>query len=234
MAEQQERTSVAYTTRAEELRASPPMFRSALLDRATRVHPAVVPTLFVPIIAAFGVFAIDRGLAVGGLVLWVLAGYLVWTLTEYWLHRIVFHFAPEDGLGARLHWMIHGVHHDHPNDPLRLVMPPSASLPLGALFVGAFHLALPAAGANGLCAGFFAGYLAYDMTHYLLHHRVPRSRLGRRLREHHMRHHFQDDSVAFGISAPWWDVVFGTAPPRSRRQSSVGSDPAAVSPQTRS
>ncbi len=39
---------------------------------------------------------------------------------------MIFHFEPEEGIGARLHWMVHGVHHDHPNDPLRLVMPPAA------------------------------------------------------------------------------------------------------------
>ena len=26
-----------------------------------------------------------------------------------------------------------------------------------------------------------------------------------------MRHHFQDDRIGYGISAPWWDNVFGTA-----------------------
>ena len=26
-----------------------------------------------------------------------LGGYALWTLFEYWLHRIVFHFEPEDG-----------------------------------------------------------------------------------------------------------------------------------------
>jgi sterol desaturase/sphingolipid hydroxylase (fatty acid hydroxylase superfamily) len=31
-----------------------------------------------------------------------------------------------------------------------------------------------------------------------------------------MRHHFQDDTRGFGVSAPWWDKVFGTAP-RPRR-----------------
>ena len=44
----------------------------------------------------------------------MLGGWLFWTLTEYWLHRLVFHFEPESGPGARLHWIIHGVHHDHP------------------------------------------------------------------------------------------------------------------------
>ena len=106
------------------------MFDSDILDRLSRVHPIVPLVIFVPAIAvAFAVGA--RGepttIQVVGL---VLAGYVFWTLTEYWMHRLIFHFEPEDGIGARLHWIIHGVHHDHPNDPLRLVMPPSVSIPL--------------------------------------------------------------------------------------------------------
>ena len=31
---------------------------------------------------------------------WLLCGYVFWTLTEYWLHRIVFHFEPDSGIGA--------------------------------------------------------------------------------------------------------------------------------------
>lgn len=206
-----------YASRSEELRASPPMFTSPWMDRFTRVHAMVVPALFVPIIVAFGVLAAAEGVGAGALAGWILFGYVVWTFTEYWLHRVVFHFEPQAGLGARLHWMMHGVHHDHPNDPLRLVMPPSASLPLGAVFVVAFQLLLPFGSACALAAGFFAGYLAYDMTHYAVHHRPPKGPIGRTLRELHMRHHFQDDRTGFGVSAPWWDVVFGTAP-RSRRR----------------
>jgi dihydroceramide fatty acyl 2-hydroxylase len=41
--------------------------------------------------------------------------------------------------------------------------------------------------------------------------------MGRRLRELHLRHHFQDDTRGFGISAPYWDRVFRTAPV-SRRE----------------
>lgn len=220
------------------------MFASPLLDQMTRVHPAVVPVLFVPVIVALGVFAADAGLtSPPAFVGWLLAGYLVWTLTEYWLHRIVFHFEPEHGIGARLHWMMHGVHHDHPNDPLRLVMPPSASIPLATMFALAFHKLLPTAEAHALGAGFFAGYLAYDMTHYYVHHFVPKSRLGKLLRENHMRHHFQDDTAGFGVSAPWWDVVFGTTPRQQQQrqaQSPAESAPVApgsatpVVPQTRS
>ena len=54
------------------------------------------------------------------------------------------------------------------------------------------------------------------MMHYYVHHRRPKGPLGRKLRELHMRHHFQDHTRGFGVSAPWWDTVFRT-PPRERR-----------------
>jgi len=190
------------------------MFENRFLDRFTRVHPVVPVLIYVPVIALlleYGVTHVGWG---NGLLL-VAGGYAFWTLTEYWLHRLVFHFEPGGGLGARLHWIIHGVHHDHPNDPMRLVMPPSVSVPLAAAFLGLFVLAVGPDWGIALFSGFIAGYLGYDMLHYHTHHHVPRSRLGRKLRELHMRHHFQDHERGFGVSAPWWDYVFGT--PAKRR-----------------
>ena len=112
------------------------MFESRSLDRLSRVHPIVPPLIFVPIIAV--TFALGQeGIAPLPVIALAAGGYLFWTLTEYWMHRIVFHFEPEEGIGARLHWIIHGVHHDHPNDPMRLVMPPSVSVPLAPAFYGA-------------------------------------------------------------------------------------------------
>ena len=55
------------------------------------------------------------------------------------------------------------------------------------------------------------------MTHYYVHHRRPRGPVGRKLRELHMRHHFQDHTRGFGVSAPWWDVVFRTPTERAAR-----------------
>jgi len=191
------------------------MFDNDLLDRFTRVHPVVPVLLFAPTIAILAYMGLDaRGAEA---VAWIAGGYLFWTLTEYWLHRVVFHFEPEQGIGRRIHWMIHGVHHDHPNDPLRLVMPPSASIPLATAFLLLFWFALGSGRWAAFGAGFLAGYLAYDMLHYYVHHFVPRSGVGRKLRELHMRHHFQDHERGYGVSAPYWDHVFGTAPKRRRR-----------------
>src|SRR6201981_208677 len=145
-------------SRSDVLRASPRMFDSNLLDKLSRVHPAVPPLVFVPVIAILLIEGLVRGS--GWLtIVWILGGYLFWTLTEYWLHRIVFHFEPEQGIGARLHWIIHGVHHDHPNDPLRLVMPPALSVPLAALFVWVFSLVIGSPGFLPFAAAFLAGYL---------------------------------------------------------------------------
>jgi sterol desaturase/sphingolipid hydroxylase (fatty acid hydroxylase superfamily) len=192
------------------------MFRSPWLDRLTRVHHAVPLVIYVPAVLVLLVLGVTGAgvLAAIGL---AAAGWVFWTLTEYWLHRVVFHFEPEQGIGARLHWLIHGVHHDHPNDPLRLVMPPSVSVPLAALFLALFWVVLGAGAAPPFAAGFLGGYLVYDELHYHLHHHRPRTWAGRKLRELHMRHHFQDDERGFGISAPWWDVVFGTVPRRRGR-----------------
>jgi sterol desaturase/sphingolipid hydroxylase (fatty acid hydroxylase superfamily) len=196
--------------RTDVLRASPPMFDSRVLDALSRVHPLVPVLIFLPGIVALMAWGISQVTVLLALVLAV-AGYALWTLFEYWLHRLVFHFEPEAGLGARMHWIIHGVHHDHPNDPMRLVMPPAVSVPLGAVVFGVLYLVFGGRYAPALGAGFFAGYLAYDMTHYYLHHFRPRGRLSRTLRERHMRHHFQDETRGFGISAPYWDDIFKTS-----------------------
>lgn len=197
-------------SRSEILKASPRMFKSDFMDRFSRVHPVVVPIIFVPTILTLTVLgAMDAGLAS---LLWFPGGWLFWTFTEYWLHRLVFHFDADSEWAHRFHFMIHGVHHDHPNDPLRLVMPPAASIPLASGFILLFWSVLPGGSWMVFAGGFLAGYLFYDMLHYHVHHHRPKTALGRKLRELHMRHHFQDHNTGFGVSAPFWDSVFGTKP----------------------
>jgi dihydroceramide fatty acyl 2-hydroxylase len=55
------------------------------------------------------------------------------------------------------------------------------------------------------------------MLHFALHHAHAKNRIAKRLRELHMRHHFEDDACGFAVSAPWWDMVFGTYSPKARR-----------------
>jgi sterol desaturase/sphingolipid hydroxylase (fatty acid hydroxylase superfamily) len=148
----------------------------------------------------------------------MVAGYFTWTLTEYWVHRAVFHFQPRGPRSEYLVWIIHGVHHAHPNDPRRIVALPVVSLPIGAAAATLFWLALPGGLWLPFAAGWGGGYLAYDLLHAYLHVGRPRTALLRWLRARHLRHHFADARRGFGVSAPYWDYVFGTSlPSRSAR-----------------
>ena len=76
------------------------MFESPLLDRFTRVHPIVPVLIFAPAIGLL----LGHGIAwlgLGAALAWALGGYVFWTLTEYWLHRVVFHFEPDERASAR-------------------------------------------------------------------------------------------------------------------------------------
>jgi dihydroceramide fatty acyl 2-hydroxylase len=191
------------------LRASPRLFENPLLDRMSRVHwsmPLVFYTPFVVLLAWLSLRALGP-ISIGCA---ALLGYILWTLTEYLGHRYLFHAEFPGKWGARIHLLIHGVHHDHPNDPLRLVMPPLLSAPIliVAFLVGRVLFGVPLVYPAML--GFMLGYLSYDMVHYYVHHAEPKTRLGRNLRRLHMLHHFRDPEHGFGVSAPWWDKIFRT------------------------
>jgi len=201
--------SQAQDTSPRSLSDSPRIFENPLLDRLSRIDHRVPPLVYGPVIAILAIWAYEReGLA--ATLGFAFTGYLLWTLTEYFGHRYIFHWEMKSPLGARIHFLIHGIHHDYPSDPLRLVMPVLMSLPIMGT---AAALILGLGGQNGpaLLAGFIVGYVAYDMVHFHVHHAEPRTAFGRYLRKTHMLHHFRDPATGFGVSAPWWDVVFGTA-----------------------
>ena len=192
------------------LRASPRLFKSPLLDKLSRVHWSVPLLLYVPVVVALAALSF-RHYKPGSVLLAAMLGYSIWTLVEYFGHRFLFHCDFPGSFGARIHFLIHGVHHEHPNDPLRLVMPALLSGPimLISFLVGGLLFGLPLE--YPVLMGFMAGYLAYDMVHYYVHHGQPKSWAGRTLRRLHMLHHFRDPERGFGVSAPWWDYVFKTA-----------------------
>lgn len=192
------------------LTASPRLFDNTLLDKLSRVHWTVPLYVYLPVISVLVCLSfVEAGVtaAIG----WMIFGYAAWTLTEYFGHRYLFHWQIPGPLGKRLHFLIHGVHHDHPNDPLRLVMPVLLSGPILLLAFGVIALLFGFPLTWPVLAGFTMGYLAYDMVHYHVHHREPTTRFGRMLRRVHMLHHFRDHDRGFGVSAPWWDYVFGTS-----------------------
>jgi sterol desaturase/sphingolipid hydroxylase (fatty acid hydroxylase superfamily) len=193
------------------------MFESDFLERFSRIHPSTPFIAWLPVVAACLVRSFLRhDLAPVGILAAVLAGMFAWTLAEYVLHRWVFHWTNDEPWGRRIHFLLHGVHHDYPNDRDRLVMPLLTSVPLSVLFYAVFVGTLGRTLGEPAFAGFVVGYLFYDGTHYYVHHFVPKGRWGKLLRRHHMTHHFADHDGGFGVSTPLWDVVLGTLPKKRR------------------
>ena len=186
------------------------MFKSGFMEFFTHVHPSVPLILYVPVIGYMLYltysYSVDFVSATGLFVL----GLLVWSLTEYLMHRFVFHFTPRGKLMETAHFVFHGVHHDYPRDSKRLVMPPAVSIPLAFFYYYGFKFLFGVYFIPPFFAGFVVGYLCYDMIHYATHHLRMEKGVWLYLKKHHTRHHYMDPDNNYGVSSPLWDFVFGT------------------------
>lgn len=204
------------------------MFESDFMEFFSHVHPATPHVIYLPLMSyALYVAEAHRGQPLSRVALLFLGGLVIWTFVEYSMHRWVFHYEPKSRWGKRLHFMLHGVHHDYPNDATRLVMPPAVSLPLAVVFYALFVL-LFGRFAPAIFAGLLAGYLFYDTIHYATHHFSMRRGVWQWLKKYHLRHHYQDDEIGFGVSSPLWDYVFRT---RSARRAVPNAESTVASAQ---
>lgn len=123
---------------------------------------------------------------------WLL-GFALWTLAEYWTHRLVLHW---------VYWF--GVHERHHTNPEEFV----EALWWGEL---AFFAAMLAVMPAGLFVGFMSGYLLFVAMHHWMHHRPlkPGTLMYRYARWHGLHHKF--GNCNYGITQPFWDYVFLTA-----------------------
>ena len=194
------------------------IFKSDFLELFTHVHWSVPIILFLPVVV-YCVYraSVNPDLTTSAIVAVFICGLAFWTLTEYVLHRWVFHYEPKSRWGKYLHFMMHGVHHDYPNDSKRLVMPPSVSIPLALLFYGLFTLILGTTHAIPFFGGFILGYIFYDEIHYATHHAPMKFGLWQKMKHHHILHHYHDPGRGYGVSSPLWDYVFGTLDPTEEK-----------------
>ncbi|APR78316.1 Fatty acid hydroxylase [Minicystis rosea] len=186
------------------------MFETPLIERFSRIHPATPFVFWLPVLAYVAYHAVRAGVGAMAFVGLFLLGLLVWTFAEYTLHRWVFHFSGPRPWQRRMFFVLHGVHHDFPQDSDRLVMPLGASIPLGVVFYILFRIVAGATYVDPLFVGFGIGYLAYDGTHYAVHHFRMGSGWGRWIKRYHMIHHHTGLEARYGVSSPLWDWVFGT------------------------
>jgi sterol desaturase/sphingolipid hydroxylase (fatty acid hydroxylase superfamily) len=195
------------------------MFRNGFMESLSKVHYSVPLFIYIPVIAFFiyrSLFVLNN--TIGWFFAYLAGGLFIWTITEYLLHRYIFHFVPKSKWGLRLHFIFHGVHHDYPRDAKRLVMPPSASIPLAILFYLLFLWLVPARMNDAFFAGFLIGYLVYDMVHYAIHHANFKSSVMKSIKQHHMLHHYSDSTKGYGVSSSLWDIFFQSGFNKEKKQ----------------
>ncbi len=193
------------------------LFSNPVLEKLTRTNALVVITTLVLLSLAvfiYGVFAVHIIFLTK--VVYGVIGLLSFTLAEYLIHRFVFHSIE---YSEKITWQfrIHGIHHAFPSDKERLAMP----LPL-AIFLSAFLFFLLrfAIGSTAFFffPGFLLGYACYLLVHYIIHTRRPPNNICRILWKHHYMHHFKDHHKAYGVTTPFWDIVFGTMPSKTSKR----------------
>lgn len=205
-------------------RGKPPtriqVFENQFLEKwFAQAHPITPGVWFGPFVV-WGLWsgAVDFGLMVLPL---FLAGFLITTFIEYCLHRWLFHFNAKTKDERLQLFLLHGYHHEFPNDPMRLVLPPIGIWPV-ALIVAVIWWAVFRSYWFPIFAGTAAGYIAYDWTHYYTHYFNPKRGIGRWLKRYHMLHHHDSPNHRYGITSPLWDLVFGTYLPLNKMVRQAG------------
>lgn len=193
-------------------KGSPQLFSNPFLERLTHTHIAV-PLLIFGCLAAvlFYYGVIEKAFQVPSMILLFLAGLFFFSLVEYLMHRYLYHIPATSERRKKISYTMHGVHHDYPKDKSRLAMPPVLSLFI-ASFLFIIYRAILGDLVFGFLAGFLVGYAAYLAIHYAIHaFKVPDNFM-KILWHHHSIHHYRESDRAFGVSSPFWDIVFGTMP----------------------
>ena len=194
------------------------IFNNIFLEKLTKSNPKTTIVFYSFLIALFFYlnyryntisFAATIGFYIGGIV--------TWTLMEYILHRFIFHIDEYLPFLKRFHYIVHGIHHEYPKDVERLFMPPVPGTII-AFVLFLFWFLFFDLSALAFMAGISNGYLLYSYIHYKVHTK-PSTPLLHKLWVHHAKHHYKFPDKAFGVSSPFWDIVFGTMPPKHKNVS---------------
>jgi sterol desaturase/sphingolipid hydroxylase (fatty acid hydroxylase superfamily) len=186
------------------------MFESNFMEFFSHSHPLIPLVLYLPVVGFMLYLSFwQKNLSIFPVAGLFVIGLLIWTLLEYIIHRYVFHYRAPTRWAQRLHFIVHGSHHDYPNDVTRTSTPPVISIPIAILFYVICALTFGRF-APPVFAGLGIGYIFYETIHYAAHHFVMKGGMWRWVKQNHLQHHYSDDHAGYGVSSPLWDHVFGT------------------------
>ncbi len=144
----------------------------------------------------------------------ILATLVAYPFVEYGVHRFFLHgrFLYRSPRTAALWKRIHFDHHQDPNDLRVLFGAVSNTLP--TLVVATFPIGISIAGWAGAPVAFATAmgcFMVYELCHCMQHLRVnPKIKFLRRLKRHHLLHHFHNEQGNFGITSLFCDRLFGS------------------------
>lgn len=136
-------------------------------------------------------------------------GIFMWTMIEYYFHRIKLHVPIYQGMILNPHY----VHHAFPNLKNKIALSINKNLLIE--FIG-YQVMIRLIGiehfnALHIVLGLHTFLTLYDILHYYFHFgpeiNIP---ILRQLKKNHMKHHFRDSDRGFGVTTTLWDHVFGT------------------------
>ena len=165
-----------------------------------------------PLLLVVSTLVLSRGsLSVVQKGIWFGFGIVSWTFLEYVLHRWILHWSPRGMMNRVLMDRLHILHHNNPADDTQVCIP----LLFSVVVWSAIYLVLWLLGAHNhavllFICGSFLMMIVYDIVHYSTHYMKAKNPYLKILKKHHMQHHFSDHTKRFGVTSPFWDIVFRT------------------------
>jgi len=186
------------------------LYQNGFLEFFTHTTPIFSLSIYVPM----GLFLlwqtliapVHLALTLG----WLMVGFLSWIPLEYLLHRILLHRPIRVISLLQRHALeFHKAHHLFPKDVSRLLNPPVyVFLVLSALYGLAFIGFRTAT--HPLFLGLLSSFVLYDFLHYFYHLRPFSNPVLRKLKRHHLAHHYADPQRRFGVLTTFLDRLLKT------------------------
>lgn len=187
------------------------LFSNPLLEKISRPNAMVVITFFATASVCIFLYGVTNvNITLLSQVVICISGFIFFTLTEYLIHRFIYH-SGEYKNKKNWQFKIHGVHHAYPRDKERLAMPLVLAIIIAAI-VFLITWTIMASYTLLFFPGFIAGYAFYLFVHFIIHTRRPPKNTFRILWKHHYIHHYKEENKAFGVTSPFWDIIFRTMP----------------------
>jgi hypothetical protein len=141
----------------------------------------------------------------------VSGGIFYWTFYEYSIHRYFYHWRPANHLLRQIVESFHIVHHRHLEDLEVLNAGPLLAVILTLLF-GAplFLITRDLKTTSMIMFGTTVAYYVYEWVHYTLHLRKFERGPLAYMQRFHLGHHHENWNTRFGVTNPFWDILFRT------------------------